>query len=148
MQHFPETPADTIFIRGLSLHGHHGLLDHEAEIGQRFVIDLELQVDLSEAIETDDLGRTIDYSLVVATATRAFLAARHTLLERAGAAIADSILETFDRARAVSVTVHKPQAPIVAIFDDVGIRITRRRATRLPQPAQVSGDRQCLEISR
>jgi len=148
MPHFPETPADTIFIKGLSLHGHHGLLDHEAEIGQRFVIDLELQLDFSEAIETDDLGRTIDYSLVVATATRAFLAARHTLLERAGAAIADSILEKFDRTQAVSVTLHKPQAPMVAIFDDVGIRITRRRVARLPEPPQASEDQQCLEISR
>jgi 7,8-dihydroneopterin aldolase/epimerase/oxygenase len=148
MQNFRETPADTIFIKGLSLHGHHGLLDHEAEIGQRFVIDLELQVDFAEAIETDDLDRTIDYSLVVATATRAFLGARHTLLERAGAAIADSILEKFDRARAVSVTVHKPQAPIVAIFDDVGIRITRRRAAGLSEPAQASRDEQCLETSR
>jgi 7,8-dihydroneopterin aldolase/epimerase/oxygenase len=148
MRYSRETPADTIFIKGLSLHGHHGLLDHEAEIGQRFVIDLELLVDFSEAIETDDLDRTIDYSLVVATATRAFLAARHMLLERAGAAIADSILENFDRAYAVSVTVHKPQAPIAAIFDDVGIRITRRRAARLPEPAQASRDEQCLEISR
>lgn len=145
MRHSLEAPADTIFIKGLSLHGHHGLLDHEAEIGQRFVIDLELQVDFSDAIETDGLDSTIDYSLVVATATSAFLAARHTLLERAGAAIADSILEKFDRARAVSVTVHKPQAPIVAIFDDVGIRITRRRAAGL---AQSSRDQQCLEISR
>lgn len=148
MQQFREAPADTIFIKGLSLHGHHGLLDHEAEIGQRFVIDLELRVDFIEAIETDDLCRTIDYSLVVATATGAFLAARHTLLERAGAAIADSILEKFDRARAVSVTVHKPQAPIVAIFDDVGIRITRRRAVRRSDTAQSSRDDQCLAISR
>ena len=141
-------PADTIFIKGLSVHGHHGLMDHEATVGQRFVIDLELQVDFSGAIETDDLGQTIDYSLVVATATRAFLAARHTLLERAGAAIADSILAKFDRARAVSVIVHKPQAPIVAIFDDVGIRITRRRADRLSDPVQASRDEECLEISR
>ena len=148
MQHFRDTPADTIFIKGLSLHGHHGLMDHEATVGQRFVIDLDLQVDFSGAIKTDDLGQTIDYSLVVATATRAFLAARHTLLERAGAAIADSILDKFDRARAVSVTVHKPQAPIVAIFDDVGIRITRRRAARPSEPAQASRDEQCLEISR
>ena len=41
--------TDTIFVTGLSIHARHGVMDHETEVGQRFVIDLELSVDLSES---------------------------------------------------------------------------------------------------
>lgn len=118
---------DGIFIEGLNVHAHHGLMDHEAELGQRFVIDIELKIDLSDATRSDDIDKTIDYSSVVAIATNAFLASRHVLLERAAAVVADAILDKFSRAVVVSITVHKPQATIMAIFKDVGVRLTRHR---------------------
>lgn len=118
---------DTIFIRGVSVHARHGVMDHETEVGQRFVIDLELTADLTESSRTDRLADTVSYSNVVACATAAFKDANYRLLERAAGAVADSILATFPKITAVRVTVHKPHAPIPAIFDDVGVIITRTR---------------------
>ena len=34
--------SDRIFIRGLSLHAYHGVMAHEAKVGQTFTIDLDL----------------------------------------------------------------------------------------------------------
>ena len=34
--------TDTIFITGVVIHARHGVMEHETEVGQRFVIDLEL----------------------------------------------------------------------------------------------------------
>ena len=45
--------TDMIFIHGIVIHARHGVLEHEAEVGQRFVIDLELATDLSEPSRTD-----------------------------------------------------------------------------------------------
>ena len=64
--------TDTIFITGVVIHARHGVMEHETEVGQRFVIDLELSVDLSESSRTDRLADTVSYSNVVATATAAF----------------------------------------------------------------------------
>jgi hypothetical protein len=75
MERVGEGPADGIFIHGLNVHARHGLLDHEAQLGQRFVIDIDLQIDLCDAASSDDIGQTIDYASVVATATEAFLGA-------------------------------------------------------------------------
>lgn len=119
--------SDTIFITGLVLHARHGVMDHETEVGQRFVIDLELAVDLSESSRTDRLSDTVSYSNVVACATAAFKDANYKLLERAAGAVAEAILSTFPKIGAVKITVHKPHAPIAAIFDDVGVIITRTR---------------------
>jgi dihydroneopterin aldolase len=120
--------SDTIFIRGLLIHARHGVMDHEAEVGQRFVIDLELSIDLAESSRTDKLADTVSYSDVVATASAAFKGRNYYLLERAAGAVAESILVAFARVSAVKVTVHKPHAPIAAIFDDVGVIITRARS--------------------
>src|SRR5215216_1298487 len=121
--------TDTIFITGLVIHARHGVMEHETEVGQRFVIDLELYTDLSESARTDRLVDTVSYANVVTTATSAFKNTNYKLLERAAGAVADAILTTFSRIRTVKVTVHKPHAPIAAIFDDVGVVLTRNRHT-------------------
>lgn len=120
--------SDTIFIRGLVIHARHGVMEHETEVGQRFVIDLELSADLSESTRTDRLADTVSYSNVVASATAAFKDANYRLLERAAGAVADAILTAFPKVTAVKVTVHKPHAPIAAIFDDVGVILERSRS--------------------
>jgi len=119
--------TDTIFIKGVLIHARHGVMEHESEVGQRFVIDLELYTDLSDPSRSDRLGDTVSYSDVVETATAAFKDTNYRLLERAAGAVADAILSTFARVRTVKVTVHKPHAPIAAIFEDVGVVLTRSR---------------------
>lgn len=119
--------TDTIFIRGILVHARHGVMAHESEVGQRFVIDLELSTDLGEASRSDRLSDTVSYSAIVETATSAFADTTYRLLERAAGAVADAILANFIRISAVKVTVHKPHAPIAAIFDDVGVTLARSR---------------------
>jgi dihydroneopterin aldolase len=119
--------SDTIFIRGLVIHARHGVMEHETEVGQRFVIDLELSINLADSSRTDRLADTVSYSDVVTTATDAFRDANYKLLERAAGTVAEALLATFERISAVKVTVHKPHAPIAAIFDDVGVVLTRHR---------------------
>jgi 7,8-dihydroneopterin aldolase/epimerase/oxygenase len=119
--------TDTIFIKGLVIHARHGVMDHETEVGQRFVVDLELLSDLTESSRSDHLSDTVSYASVVTTAVAAFKNTNYKLLERAAGAVADAILAAFPRIRSVKVTVHKPHAPIAAIFEDVGVVLTRSR---------------------
>jgi dihydroneopterin aldolase len=69
----------------------------------------------------------VSYSNVVATATAAFKNTNYKLLERAAGAVADAIFASFARIDAVKITVHKPHAPIAAIFEDVGVVLFRKR---------------------
>jgi dihydroneopterin aldolase len=100
---------------------------HETKVGQQFAIDLELAIDLSRAAATDKLVDTVSYASIVETATQAFTAKSYRLVEAAAGAIADEVLATFPRVASVRVTVHKPHAPIAAIFGDVGVTILRTR---------------------
>ncbi len=119
--------SDTVFVTGLALHAYHGVMQHEAKVGQTFTLDLSLDVDLAEASRSDKLVHTVGYDQVVDVASRAFCGRRYRLVEAAAGAVADAILERFALVTAVRVTVHKPHAPIAATFDDVGVTLLRSR---------------------
>jgi dihydroneopterin aldolase len=118
---------DTIFITGLLVHAHHGVMAHEEKVGQRFVLDLELALDLAPAGRSDKLADTASYGAIVETATAAFTRQSYRLVEAAAARVAEAVLAAFPNIAAVRVTLHKPHAPIAAIFNDVGVSILRRR---------------------
>jgi dihydroneopterin aldolase len=119
--------TDKIFIRGLSLHAHHGVLPYEGKVGQSFTIDLMLEIDLSTAARTDKVADTVSYDQVVAVASAVFTSQKFKLIEAAAGKIAEAVLAKFSRVQSVEVTIHKPHAPIAATFSDVGVTLTRRR---------------------
>jgi len=123
---------DKIFIKGLSLHAYHGVMAHEAKVGQSFTIDLDLDIDLSDAAGSDKVRDTVSYAEVAACASEAFGSKRFRLIEAAAGSVADAILTTFPRVRTVAVTIHKPHAPIAATFSDVGVTLVRGRQKSKP----------------
>ena len=119
--------SGAIFVNGLVLHAYHGVMPHEAKVGQPFGIDLEIDLDLAEASRTDKVKSTVSYEMLVKTVSEAFCGKRYRLVEAAAGAVAEAVLTAYPRVRSVRVTVHKPHAPIAATFNDVGVIITRSR---------------------
>jgi 7,8-dihydroneopterin aldolase/epimerase/oxygenase len=119
---------DVMFLTGLLIHAHHGVMEHEERVGQRFILDLELSLDLADAARSDKLADTVSYAAIAETATRAFTARSYKLVEAAAGAVVDAILAGFARVTAVKITVHKPHAPIAATFADVGVTLVRSRS--------------------
>jgi dihydroneopterin aldolase len=122
--------TDVVFVGGLALHAYHGVMQHEAKVGQTFHLDLVLDIDLTEASHSDKLADTVGYDQVVDIASQAFCGRRYRLVEAAAGAVAEAVLERFRQVTSVRVTVHKPHAPIAATFADVGVTIVRARQAR------------------
>ena len=122
--------SDTIFVKRLALHAYHGVMQHEAKVGQSFRLDLTLDIDLKAASRSDKLAHTVGYDQVVEVASHAFCGRRYRLVEAAAGAVADAILDRFVQVSAVRVTLHKPHAPIAATFADVGVTLFRSRQDR------------------
>jgi 7,8-dihydroneopterin aldolase/epimerase/oxygenase len=118
--------ADRITLTGLAVDGFHGVFEHEKRDGQRFVVDVVLWLDLTEAARTDDLTRTVHYGEVAEEVVAVVRGEPVDLIETLAQRIADACLAR-PAVQEVEVTVHKPQAPITVPFDDVAITITRRR---------------------
>jgi dihydroneopterin aldolase len=124
--------TDSIYVTGLALHAFHGVMDHEASVGQTFYIDMVLDIDLTQASRSDKIADTVGYDQVVDVASQTFCAQRYRLVEAAAGAVASAILAAFPPITSVRVTVHKPHAPIAATFSNVGVTIVRTRPDARP----------------
>lgn len=116
---------DKIIIKGLKLFAYHGLRAEEQENGQNFILDITLYLPLDMACRTDNIEKTVNYSMVVKAVTKVFCEKKYGLIERAADAVADAILMQFLPVESVTVCVKKPNAPVKADFDYMAVEITR-----------------------
>ena len=117
--------ADLIEIKGIKSFGYHGVLESEKVTGQDFYVDVVLEVDLSRASVSDNVADTINYAEVTDLVVREITGAPVSLIEKLAGNIADRIKATYPQAATVSVTVHKPQAPVNAQVKDISVTINR-----------------------
>jgi 7,8-dihydroneopterin aldolase/epimerase/oxygenase len=118
--------ADRIELRGLTVHGRHGVYEHERVSGQDFVVDITVWIDLADAAASDDLADTYDYDALARLAAGIVAGPPRNLIETVGGEIADRVMDD-ERVHAVEVVVHKPQAPIPQKFADVAVVVRRSR---------------------
>ena len=119
--------VDEITLTGLTVFGYHGVFDFERRQGQEFTIDLVLQLSLSDAAASDDVLDTVHYGELADRVASIVAGEPVNLIETLAQRIADAVLDD-DRVQNVTVTVHKPHAPIEQTFADVSVTIRRGRA--------------------
>lgn len=117
--------SDVILIKGIHGFGYHGVFDHEAKNGQDFYVDLEIMLDLSKASTSDDLKDTVDYGALTELVLEEITGNRVQLIEKLAGRIADRIKASHQMIQRVSVTVHKPKAPVAAKVADIAVTILR-----------------------
>ncbi len=118
--------TDRLAVTGLAVFAHHGVFAFERREGQKFVVDLVLGLDTAPAAASDDLKDTVDYGSVVAQVVGAVSSEPVDLIETLAQRLADVVLRE-PGVEWVEITLHKPNAPIDATFDDVALTITRSR---------------------
>ena len=116
--------SDRIALRGLRVHGRHGVLPEERAHGQEFVVDAVLKLDTRAAAASDALADTIDYGTLAERLAEVVGGEPCDLIETLAQRLAAVCLSD-DRVFEVEVTVHKPHAPISVPFDDVTVTVVR-----------------------
>ena len=127
-----------IGVTGLRVRGHHGVYPEERRDGQDFVVDVELEVDIAAAARSDDVRDTVDYGDLTRALADVVAGPPCDLLETLATRLGDTCLSD-PRVRAVTVTVHKPAAPIGVPFTDVFVRTRRTAGERTPDAADGPG---------
>ena len=116
----------TIELHGILLHGYHGVLDEERRDGQRFIVDVELDLAHEQAARTDAIDEAVDYRRVAARVREISDARAYHLLEAFSAAIADALLEDFP-VSAVRVRVRKPDVVLDPPVEFAAVSVERCR---------------------
>src|SRR5215203_314955 len=119
---------DRILLTDMVFHGRHGTLDAERELGQPFVVSLELQLDLRPAGTSDDLTKTVDYGEVHRMARDIVEGAPVQLIETLAERIAAGVLETHPAVEVVKVRVAKPHGRLGdTVLAGSAVEVLRRR---------------------
>jgi dihydroneopterin aldolase len=119
---------DRILLEGMTFHGRHGTLPAERELGQPFVVDIELRLDLQAAGLSDDLTQTVDYSEVHRQAKEIVEGPPVSLTETVAERIAGAVMENYLEVEAVRVRVAKPDVRLDdTVLTGTAVEIVRRR---------------------
>jgi dihydroneopterin aldolase len=116
----------TIELQSLVLFGHHGYLEEERQLGQRFLVDLWADVD-DEAASSDDIDETVDYRYLAALVREVFAGPELLLLEGLAGKVADGVLERFPLVKLVRVRVRKPDVVLDPPVEHAAVIVERTR---------------------
>jgi dihydroneopterin aldolase len=113
---------DTIFLSEVKVQTKLGVPEWERMTPQTIVLDIEMQVDLSRACQSDAIEDTIDYGLVVQRIRETLAEHSFQLVEKLAEHVCQLILQEFN-AQAVRIKVSKPA--ILPGLKALGVEITR-----------------------
>lgn len=119
---------DTMQLSKMEFYGYHGVFPEENKLGQRYVVDLKLSLDLSAAGRSDDLTQTVNYAELYSVVKEVVEKRTFKLIEALAEAVASVVLQKYTNVNDVTVRVTKPHPPFDIHFDGVTVEITRRRA--------------------
>ena len=113
-------------LRGISIYTHHGVSDAEQEVGQRLEFDLSFDVPDCDAVLTDRIEDTVDYSEVCDIVVLAATERSYRTLERLAQVIGQRLIERYG-CDSVRVRASKPEPPLPLSIQEVGVEVTQER---------------------
>ncbi len=122
---------DRIRLNDIVFYGYHAGLPELRAVGQRFIVDIEVQVDLRRAGKSDNLADTINYSELYTAAEDVVTGPPFNLLEAVVERIASRILKEHRAVQSVFVRIRKPGVPIPgSVLGSSEVCIERTRGGR------------------
>jgi dihydroneopterin aldolase len=124
-RHGPDSSVE-VEVRGLSIYTHHGVSEAERELGQRLEIDVGFDVPDCDAVLTDRLEDTVDYSEVCDIVALAATERSYRTLERLCHVIGERLMERF-ACESVRVRAAKPEPPLPLAVEEVAVEVAHER---------------------
>jgi dihydroneopterin aldolase len=109
-----------IFLENIVLHAYHGILPQESKIGNSYILNLRLKVDITSAVETDELVNTVNYADVYAVLKKE-MEIPSKLLEQVGGRIVRRLFHDFPAIEEIELKLAKQNPPMGADIHSCGV---------------------------
>ncbi|HCC70412.1 MAG TPA: dihydroneopterin aldolase [Bacteroidales bacterium] len=113
-----------IEIKNMEFYAFHGHFKEEQIVGNKFLIDLTIEADLSKASETDRLEDTVDYQQAFRI-VKEEMDKKSNLLENIGKRILDSIYAKLKGVKKATVRIRKMNPPVGGHINSVAVVMSR-----------------------
>ena len=110
-----------IRLSGLRLFGYHGVLEHEKQYGQDFLVDCAVSI---RRASSDAIEHTVSYAEMADLIEATFKAERFDLIESVADQLLAAVLAHSPAIDSAEITVHKPSAPLTQQFADVSVTVS------------------------
>lgn len=120
---------DKLYLKDVEIFAHHGVFQEEKTLGQKFILSLELDVDLREAAKNNDLSKSVHYGELCHNIEKEFRKDSYDLIETACEKIAEYVLFNYPLVKGIKVLLKKPWAPINRHLDYAAVEVYRKWST-------------------
>ena len=117
-----EIQSTYIYLRNLRFHALHGVLPQERVVGNDYVVSLDIACDLAKAMQSDDVGDTLNYAEVYQVVA-AEMNEPCNLLEFLAGRMGSRLLETFPQIDELTLRIVKHNPPMGADCDGAGVEV-------------------------
>jgi dihydroneopterin aldolase len=118
------TQQATIRLKRMSFYAYHGVFDAEKEIGGRYEVDCEYEIDAALAAQTDSVTDTVNYAEIYAAVENIITQNKFNLMETLANQMADTIINSFDIYR-LKLKLRKMKPPVKGNIDCFEIEVER-----------------------
>lgn len=122
----PIVMTSYIFLDSLRFFARHGVGEQETVVGNEFIIDLRLKVDIRHAMQTDDVADTVSYADVY-TAVKEEMDIPSRLLEHVSGRIVRRLFRDFLQIEEITLKLAKRNPPMGADIEAAGIELCLSR---------------------
>ena len=105
-----------ILLENIIIYANHGVLPQETVVGNEFVINLKIGIDLSKAGQTDNLEDTVSYAEIYED-VKAEMAIPSKLLEHAAYRIVKRLRSKYEKIKSLEIKLSKRNPPMGAQID-------------------------------
>jgi len=113
-----------IILEQMEFYAYHGCFEEEQIIGNRFIVNLELETNTAAAEISDKLHDTVNYQKVY-NLVKAQMDTKSSLLEHIGRRILDSVMTAFPVISSVKLRISKMNPPMGGKMHAVSVELSR-----------------------
>ena len=112
-----------LFIDNLEVFANHGLFEEENKLGQKFIFDIECELNYKKAMFSDEMTDSTSYADIVEVVVKTSTTNTFNLLERLAGEILKNIFTEFPQIENINLKINKPGAPIKYHFEKCGVEV-------------------------
>ena len=112
-----------LFIDNLEVFANHGLFEEENKLGQKFIFDIECELNYKKAMFSDEMTDSISYADIAEVVVKTTTINTFNLLERLAGEILKNIFTEFSQIENINLKINKPGAPIKYHFEKCGVEV-------------------------
>ena len=116
-----------LFIYNLEVFANHGLFEEENKLGQKFIFDIECELNYKKAMFSDEMTDSISYADIAEVVVKTATTNTFNLLERLAGEILKNIFTEFPQIENINLKINKPGAPIKYHFEKCGVEVKTSR---------------------